>query len=132
MFNQQESSFLILQQILYLEKLQNSEGIDGSCSSQHVNDGLPLFRHHTMSKADKSIDNSNEHFDGDLDFQNSESRLEEKTHDEHLSSPSPFSQIESGNPLHGDSFWQYKSPAHNNEVCSYTIMIKYLIIMIKY
>lgn len=70
-----------------------------------------------MWKEHKILDNHPEHFDGNLDFQHRASPVEEKT-EEPLSSP--FSHLDNltntGNPLNGDSFWQYKSPVRNNEV----------------
>ncbi|KAI3453075.1 hypothetical protein Pfo_009738 [Paulownia fortunei] len=116
--NRQQNGYLIMQQIQDLETLQLSEGIDNSCLV-HVKErtgGLP-FRHETIWKVHKTLNNHMEHFGGHLDFQHTDSPLEEKT-EEPLSSP--LSQLDhltsTGNPLHGDSFWQYKSPAHNNEI----------------
>ncbi|PIN23704.1 hypothetical protein CDL12_03568 [Handroanthus impetiginosus] len=106
--NQHHNSNLILQQIMDLEMLQLSEGVGISCLV-HVKDrtGGLLFSHN----------NHMEHFGGNLEFHQMGSPLDDTT-EEHLSSP--FSQLDnltsSGNPLNGDSFWQCKSPVHNNEI----------------
>ncbi|KAL2233386.1 UNVERIFIED_CONTAM: putative zinc finger protein [Sesamum indicum] len=116
--NWQGNRFLIMQQILDLERLQLSDGIDNSCLvyDRERKGGSP-FRHDSIWKAHKAISNHMDHSDGNLDFQHVGSPLDEKA-DEHLSSP--FSQLDhltsTGNPLHGDSFWQFRSPAHNNEI----------------
>ncbi|KAK6146836.1 hypothetical protein DH2020_020705 [Rehmannia glutinosa] len=115
--NWQRNSYLIRQQINDLESLQLSEGIvDNSCLL-HVKErtgGLP-FKHDTMWKFHTNLNNQMESFSPNLHFQHmGGSPLEDKT-EEPLSSP--FSQLDNftstGNP---DSFWQYKSPAHNNEI----------------
>ncbi|KAG8382842.1 hypothetical protein BUALT_Bualt05G0120400 [Buddleja alternifolia] len=110
--NLQQRSCLILQQILDLERLQLSEGIDGSCLI-HVKErtGGSPFKVHT------TLDTHIEHLGGQLEFQHMGSPREKRT-EEPLSSP--FSQMDhltsSGNPLQGDSFWQCKSPVYNNEI----------------
>ncbi|KAH6805348.1 hypothetical protein C2S51_030179 [Perilla frutescens var. frutescens] len=112
--SQQKSSCLILQQIMDLERLQLSEGVDDSCLA-HVKERpgggeSPLrtleMNHHL------------EHSDGPLDYQHQGSSVDNKT-EEPLSSP--FTQLDNltnagNNPLNGDTFWQYRSPVHNNEV----------------
>ncbi|KAL7110636.1 hypothetical protein ACP275_05G038300 [Erythranthe tilingii] len=111
--------YSILQQILYLERLQLSEEIDGPHS-------LHIKEHKTLNSNNNNNNYNNnpmDNFDGNLEFQQKEYSLEEKTDDKPLSSSSSFSQLDhlasnNGNHhLHGDnSFWQYKSPSHNNEV----------------
>ncbi|KAK4423521.1 putative zinc finger protein [Sesamum alatum] len=117
--NRQGNRFLIMQQILDLERLQLSDGIDSSClvHDRERKGGSP-FRHDSIWKGHKAISGDHmDHSDGNLDFQQVGSPLEETTN-EHLSLP--FSQLDhltsAGNPLHGDSFWQFRSPAHNNEI----------------
>ncbi|XP_051145239.1 putative zinc finger protein At1g68190 [Andrographis paniculata] len=103
----QEISYLILQQIQDLEKLQLSEGINSSSCSVHVKErtiGLP-FRQKTLNTSPM------EQFNGQIDFQNSDNVIEVKA-EEPLSSP--FSQLDSLQG--GDSYWQCKSPLHNNEI----------------
>lgn len=108
--NQQKSSYLILQQIMDLERLQLSESIDDSCLA-HVKErsgGSPLKHDATWKEEHRMLENHPDH---------SDSPLHDKS-EEPLSSP--FPQLDSltntGNPLNGESFWQYRSPVHNNEV----------------
>ncbi|KAL3636040.1 hypothetical protein CASFOL_020587 [Castilleja foliolosa] len=98
---------LILHQITVLEKLQLSGGI---IDNSHF---VPRpFKHDTMPKLQTNLSNQTARFGPNLD---SSDPLVDKS-DEPLSSP--FSQLDNFtiNPLQGDSFWQYKSPAHNNEI----------------
>lgn len=95
-----------MQQILDLEKLQLSD----SCSLdvEERTDGSP-FMHEMMWREHKMLDNHVE----------TGNPLDDVKTEEPLSSP--FSQLDNltsaGNHLTiGDSFWQYKSPLHNNEV----------------
>ncbi|KAK6122306.1 hypothetical protein DH2020_043926 [Rehmannia glutinosa] len=118
--NWQQNSYLILQQIHDLESLQLSDGIvDNSClvHFKERTGGLP-FKHDTMWKFHTNLNNNMESFDPNLDFQQTgNSSLVDKT-EEPLSSP--FSQLDNFTSTgNSDSFWQYKSPAHNNEVVSY-------------
>lgn len=96
------SSYLILQQIMDLERLQLSESIDDSCLAQRSG-GSPL-KHDATWKENRMLEHS-------------VSPLLHKS-EEPLSSP--FPQLDSltnaGNPLNGEPFWQYRSPVHNNEV----------------
>lgn len=103
----QEGSYLILQQIQELERLQLSEGLDDS-SLLHMKERTSgaAFRHVQM-----------EQFGGQIDLQNNGNSVKAKT-EEPLSSP--FSQLDNltstGNLLQGDAYWQCKSPVHNNEI----------------
>ncbi|KAL1568390.1 putative zinc finger protein [Salvia divinorum] len=96
---------LILKQILELEKLQLSEGIDDSCLA-HVKErpGGWSFKHEATWK---ELENQHlEHCDHDFQVRKTEE--------------SPFPQLDSlagnGNPMAGDAFWQNRSPIHNNEI----------------
>ncbi|KAL8549542.1 hypothetical protein ACS0TY_008394 [Phlomoides rotata] len=94
----QKSSYLILvQQILDLERLQLSDSC--SVNVKEKTGGSP-FRHDTMWKEHEMLD---KHVEGHL--------VDDGKTEEPMSSP--FPQLDN---LNGDSFWQYKSPLHNNEI----------------
>lgn len=99
---------MILKQILELERLQLSEGIDDSCLA-HVKErsGRWSFKHGATWKEHRMLEDQH---------------LEHSCHDFPVrkSEESPFHQLDSlagnGNPMAGDAFWQNRSPLHNNEV----------------
>ncbi|XP_042025855.1 putative zinc finger protein At1g68190 [Salvia splendens] len=99
---------MILKQILELERLQLSEGIDDSCLA-HVKErsGRWSFKHEATWKEHRMLEDQHlDHSGHDFQVRKSEE--------------SPFHQLDSlagnGNPMAGDAFWQNRSPLHNNEI----------------
>ncbi|EEF36086.1 hypothetical protein RCOM_0577390 [Ricinus communis] len=115
----QQNNEFILQQILYLEKLQLTE-VD-NCS--------PIIRGVEEMDVSSSIFKGSEKFEDSVDLSQhaqdpgkGDCLLQELKVD---SLPSPFSQPENSplpstaaNPLLGESFWQYRSPLQSDQLWS--------------
>ncbi|KAF8390081.1 hypothetical protein HHK36_024602 [Tetracentron sinense] len=119
---QQRDTHFILQQILELKRLQlNERNNPPSLIQGQIQTDISSFKDNTLRKVDKDLDQHSRHPKGlGIDLHQMESPHHE-LQVQHF--PLPFSQLEhlssssiAGIPLHGDSFWQCKSPAWSSEL----------------
>lgn len=119
----QQNTSVILQQILDLGRLQLADRKSTSflIRVQEQTD-IPSSKCSTSQRLDDDLDENSQNSLGicsDLEQMDS-SKQELKIE----LFPSPFSQLEQlspstvGIPLHGDTFWQCKSPTQSSQVCS--------------
>ena len=116
---QQHTSY-ILQQILDLKRLQITDGSNLS-PLIHDQEQLDISSIHAPEKFNENIDQHLQHSqDLSTDLQQMDDSLQELKAD---TLPFTFSQQEQlpsssniGLPLHGESFWQYKSPVQSSQV----------------
>lgn len=119
---QQQSTCFVLQQLLDLNRLQLTEGSNSSplIRGQEKTD-TSLLTHQTVKKFGENLDQPLQQTEGiRADLQQRVSPPQEMKSDD---LPFRFSQLENspssataGLPLHGESFWQCKSPEKSSQV----------------
>lgn len=116
--NRQQNTWSILQQIADLER-KLAKGRDDSCLV-HIKDRMDglSFEYDGNQKVHKTLGNhTDDHLGGHTDFQNMVNLGEETTEEPFPMSFSQLDQLTSTeSPIHGESFWQCKTDAHNSEV----------------
>ncbi|XP_073281541.1 putative zinc finger protein At1g68190 isoform X2 [Primulina huaijiensis] len=116
--NRQQTTCSILQQIVDLER-KLAKGSDDSCLV-HVKDRMDglSFEYDGNRKVHKTLGNhAEDHLGWHTDHQNMANLVEETTEEPFLMSFSQLDQLTSTeSPIHGESFWQCKTDAHNSEI----------------
>lgn len=116
--NRQQNTCSILQQIVDLER-NLAKGRDDSYLV-HVKDRMDglSFEYDGNRKVHKILGNHiDDRLGGHTDFQNMVNLGEETTEEPFLMSFSQLGQLTSTeSPIHGESFWQCKTEAHNSEI----------------
>ncbi|XP_073145484.1 putative zinc finger protein At1g68190 [Henckelia pumila] len=116
--NRPQNTSSILQQIVDLER-KLAKGRDDSCLV-HVKDRMDglSFGYDGNRKMHKTLgDHTEDCLGGHTGFQNMVNLGEERTEEPFLMSFSQLDQLTTtGSPIHGESFWQCKSDAHNSEI----------------
>lgn len=119
---QQQNTCFVLQQLLDLNKLQLTDKSDHSLLIHgQVKTDTCFSMHHPTKKFDVNLGQPLQHAeDLHADLQQRDNPLQELKSE---AIPFPFAQLEqspssstAGLPLHGESFWQCKSPVQSSQV----------------